>query len=183
MRDGILGHTGTHIPYTLEGQIIRITDRIAYLCHDFDDAQRAGMLSSDDLPKSVRSVLGTTPSQMITTMVMDMVCESMDKPEINMSEEVTAVMNEFRRFMFDAVYRAPSLIPDRNRAAHVVKYLFLYYLDNPELLRHEVVRQGVSPDRIITLTDIVDYVAGLTDQFAIKLFKEIYIPKIWDPAN
>lgn len=183
VRDGILGHTGTHIPLTLEGQVIRISDRIAYLCHDFDDAQRAGMLSSNDLPESVRSVLGTTPSQMITTMVMDMVRESMDKPEIHMSKEVEYVMHEFRRFMFEAVYRAPSLIPDRNRAAHVVKYLFLYYLDNPELLRHEVVRQGVDPNRIITLTDIVDYVAGLTDQFAIKLFKEIYIPKIWDPAN
>lgn len=183
VRDGILGHTGVHKPVTMEGQIIRLADRIAYLCHDFDDAQRAGMLAINDLPSSVREVLGTTPSQMITTMVMDMVRESMDKREIFMSDEVTNVMNEFRRFMFTAVYKAPTLIPDRNRAAHVVKYLFLHYLENPELLRHEVERQGGEANRLITLTDIVDYVAGLTDQYAIKLFKEIYIPRIWDPAN
>lgn len=183
VRDGILGHTGAHKPVTMEGQIIRLADRIAYLCHDFDDAQRAGMLAINDLPSSVREVLGTTPSQMITTMVMDMVRESMDKREIFMSDEVTNVMNEFRRFMFTAVYKAPTLIPDRNRAAHVVKYLFLHYLENPELLRHEVERQGGEANRLITLTDIVDYVAGLTDQYAIKLFKEIYIPRIWDPAN
>ncbi|WP_251454178.1 deoxyguanosinetriphosphate triphosphohydrolase [Veillonella intestinalis] len=183
VRDGILGHTGVHKPMTMEGQIIRLADRIAYLCHDFDDAQRAGMLSIEDLPSSVREVLGTTPSQMITTMVMDMVRESMDKTEIFMSDDVTNVMNEFRRFMFTAVYKAPTLIPDRNRAAHVVKYLFLHYLENPELLRHEIVRHGGDAERMITLTDIVDYVAGLTDQYAIKLFKEIYIPRIWDPAN
>lgn len=178
VRDGIFGHTGSHIPITLEGQIIRLADRIAYLCHDFDDAQRAGMLEVIDLPNEVREVLGTTPSAMITSMVMDMVRESVDQDEIRMSQDVTDVMNIFRRFMFQHVYMAPTLIPDRNRAAHVVKYLFRYYLENPELLRCEV-----GHDNIVSLTDIVDYVAGLTDQYAIKLFKEFYIPKIWDPST
>lgn len=178
VRDGILGHTGAHTPFTLEGQIIRITDRIAYLCHDFDDAQRAGMLEAKDLPVEVRERLGITPSAMITSMVMDMVRESDNQDTIRMSKEVMDVMNLFRRFMFENVYMAPALIPDRKRAAHVVTYLFRYYMENPELLRNEV-----GHEKIITLTDIVDYVAGLTDQYAIKLFKDIYIPKIWDPGT
>lgn len=175
VRDGILGHTGAHIPYTLEGQIIRTADRIAYLCHDFDDAQRAGMLDSRALPIEVREYLGTTPSEMITSMVKDMVESSMDQAAIKMSPVITEVMNSFRRFMFTNVYLAPSMIPEREKAAYVVKHLFTYYLEHPEALRHEV-----GHNRIVSVTDIVDYVAGLTDQYAIKLFKEFHIPHIWD---
>lgn len=175
VRDGILGHTGPHIPVTLEGQIIRIADRVAYLCHDYDDAHRAGMLTADALPDEVKEYMGTTPSKMITAMVRDMVEASWDAPAITMSPVMTDVMNSFRRFMFERVYMAPALMPDRKKAAHVVKYLFYHYVDNPELLRHEV-----GHDKIVSLTDIVDYVAGLTDNYAIKQFKAFYIPRLWD---
>lgn len=177
VRDGILGHTGAVPPKTLEGQIIRIADRIAYLCHDYDDAQRAGMLTADALPTEVKEFLGTTPSEMITAMVKDMIVHSMDKDSIQMSQTITDVMNIFRRFMFQNVYLAPALIPDRNKAAHVVKYLFHYYKEHPDALslewRHPQEGQ-------VSEQDIVDYVAGLTDQYAIKLFKEFYIPSYWD---
>lgn len=175
VRDGILGHTGAHMPNTLEGQIIRTADRIAYLCHDFDDAMRAGLLSTKDLPAQVLENFGHTPSDMIQAMVWDMVRESMDQPEIRMSEPVLETMHMFRQFMFERVYRAPALIPDRNKGAHVVKYLFQYYKAHPEDIRHELHHQNPITDQ-----DIVDYVAGLTDQYAIKLFKEYYIPSLWD---
>ncbi len=174
VRDGILGHTGTHIPRTLEGQIIRTVDRIAYLCHDFDDAQRAGMLTASDLPKEVIAYLGDTPSKMITAMVMDMVRSSEGKTKIEMSPDITETMNLFRRFMFTQVYMAPALIPDRKKAAHVVKNLFLHFVENPEDMEHAKPQKG-----IWSLTDIVDYVAGLTDQYAVELFKRFYIPSDW----
>ena len=152
VRDGIVGHTGATIPVTLEGQIIRIVDRIAYLCHDFDDAQRAGM---------------------ITAMVEDMVRESLDKPVISMSADVEMTMNLFRQFMFKHVYLAPALIPDRKKAAHVVKNLFTHFMEYPDDM------EGCETGKEFYSTlDVVDYVAGLTDQYAIKLFKQYYIPNI-----
>lgn len=173
VRNGILGHTGETIPYTLEGQIIRIVDRIAYLCHDYDDAQRAGMLTADDLPEEVRCHFGTTPSSMITAMVKDMVEQSLEQPSISMSSHIESTMHIFRQFMFKRVYLAPALIPDRNKAAHVVKNLFTHFMEHPEDIETYVEREG-----LYSTIDIVDYVAGLTDQYAIKLFKNYYIPNI-----
>lgn len=173
VRNGILGHTGETIPATLEGQIIRIADRIAYLCHDYDDAQRAGMLTAEDLPDEVRTYFGDTPSSMITAMVKDMVEQSWEKPSISMSPNIEMTMNILRQFMFKRVYLAPALIPDRNKAAHVVKNLFNHFIEHPEDIETYVEREGV-----YSTVDIVDYVAGLTDQYAIKLFKKYYIPSI-----
>lgn len=173
VRDGIVGHTGATIPVTLEGQIIRIVDRIAYLCHDFDDAQRAGMLTVEALPFEVREHFGMTPSSMITAMVEDMVRESLDKPAISMSADVEMTMNLFRQFMFKHVYLAPALIPDRKKASHVVKNLFTHFMEHPDDM------EGCETGKAFYSTrDVVDYVAGLTDQYAIKLFKQYYIPNI-----
>lgn len=173
VRNGILGHTGETVPNTLEGQIIRIVDRIAYLCHDYDDAQRAGMLTANDLPEEVRTYFGDTPSSMITAMVKDMVEQSFDKPNIVMSREIESTMHVFRQFMFQNVYLAPALIPDRNKAAHVVKNLFTHFMEHPEDIETYVERDG-----LYSTIDIIDYVAGLTDQYAIKLFKKYYLPSI-----
>lgn len=172
--DGILGHTGTHIPYTLEGQIVRIADRIAYLCHDYDDALRAKLLLVDDIPARVKKVLGESPSHMITTMVMDMIKFSDGKSSIQMSEEVKTVMDEFRNFMFKNVYLSPQLMLEREKASFVVEKLYLYYLENPRKLVEDAQLEG-----IISLTNIVDYVAGLTDQYAIELFKNKFMPDVW----
>lgn len=173
VRDGILGHTGPTIPVTLEGQIIRIVDRIAYLCHDFDDAQRAGMLEAKNLPLEVREHFGMTPSSMITAMVEDIVRESLDKPVISLSSTVEMTMNILRKFMFKHVYLAPALIPDRSKASHVVKNLFVHFMEHPSDMEECANREGFYSTR-----DVVDYVAGLTDQYAIKLFKQYYIPNI-----
>ncbi len=175
VRDGILGHTGPHIPKTLEGQIVRTADRIAYLCHDFDDAQRAGMLDVKDLPLEVRQHFGTTPSQLITAMVMDMVQSSMDQDRISMSKQTEDTMNLFRRFMFEKVYLAPDLIPDRNKGAYVVKHLFGYFMEHPDQMEETAHVNG-----FYSTQDVVDYVAGLTDNYAIELFKKFFIPKMWN---
>lgn len=175
VRDGILGHTGPHIPKTLEGQIVRTADRIAYLCHDFDDAQRAGMLDVKDLPLEVRQHFGTTPSQLITAMVMDMVESSMDQDRISMSKQTEDTMNLFRRFMFEKVYMAPDLIPDRNKGAYVVKHLFGYFMEHPDQMEETAHVNG-----FYSTQDVVDYVAGLTDNYAIELFKKLFIPKMWN---
>lgn len=175
VRDGILGHTGPHIPKTLEGQIVRTADRIAYLCHDFDDAQRAGMLDVKDLPLEVRQHFGTTPSQLITAMVMDMVQSSMDQDRISMSKQTEDTMNLFRRFMFEKVYLAPDLIPDRNKGAYVVKHLFGYFMEHPDQMEETAHVNG-----FYSTQDMVDYVAGLTDNYAIELFKKLFIPKMWN---
>lgn len=175
VRDGILGHTGPHIPKTLEGQIVRTADRIAYLCHDFDDAQRAGMLDVKELPLEVRQHFGTTPSQLITAMVMDMVQSSMDQDRISMSKQTEDTMNLFRRFMFEKVYLAPDLIPDRNKGAYVVKHLFGYFMEYPDQMEETAHVNG-----FYSTQDVVDYVAGLTDNYAIELFKKLFIPKMWN---
>ena len=175
VRDGILGHTGPHIPKTLEGQIVRTADRIAYLCHDFDDAQRAGMLDVKELPLEVRQHFGTTPSQLITAMVMDMVQSSMDQDRISMSKQTEDTMNLFRRFMFEKVYMAPDLIPDRNKGAYVVKHLFGYFMEHPDQMEETAHVNG-----FYSTQDVVDYVAGLTDNYAIELFKKLFIPKMWN---
>lgn len=175
VRDGILGHTGPHIPKTLEGQIVRIADRIAYLCHDFDDAQRAGMLATEDLPLEVRERFGTTPSQLITAMVKDMVENSMNQDRIRQSKETEDTMHLFRQFMFQQVYLAPALIPDREKGAYVVKHLFSYFMEHPCQMEEIAHING-----LYSTQDVVDYVAGLTDNYAIDLFKRIFIPKMWN---
>ena len=175
VRDGIVHHTGPVRPGTMEGKIVRISDRIAYLCHDFDDAVRAGMLTLQDLPPVVRAVLGETHSEMITCMVVDAIDGSAEKDDIIQSDRVRRAMDEFRAFMFRRVYQSPALEPDRRRAMYIVKSLYTYYMEHPEPLQREgpVFQAGDS-------RAVVDYIAGLTDIFAIKQFRELYVPYIWD---
>lgn len=176
VRDGILNHTGDHQPYTLEGNVVRISDRIAYLCHDYDDGIRAGLLFPSDLPKEVRKVLGERPSTMITTMVADMIEMSAEKKEIRMSPKVIKTMEQFREFMFRRVYRSPELEPDRKRAAYVVRKLYEYFLATPAALPEEF---SMREEKWGLEAVVVDYIAGLTDLYAIRLFERQFIPSKW----
>lgn len=171
--DGVIHHTGAGIPYTMEGQIVKIGDRIAYLCHDYDDALRAGLLTPESLPPEVRGVLGEKPSQMITTMVVDMIDSSDGKPTIYQSEAVETAMLAFREFMFSHVYKHPSLIEERSKGSNIVHELFKYYRKHPEKLP-----QGyLEMDQKDELQAVVDYISGLTDNYAIDLFMHIFVPK------
>ena len=173
VRDGILNHTGPGMPKTLEGRIVKIADRMAYLCHDYDDGIRAGFLQPDDLPQLVCDVLGERPSSMITAMVTDMVFMSHECDDIRQSPKVCEAMDAFRQFMFERVDFSDKLAGDRKKARMVVKSLRELFLEAPELLSEEyrlqVQRWGIEQAT-------VDYIAGLTDSYAIRLFQQHFIP-------
>ena len=180
VRDGILNHTGPEKPKTLEGAIVKTGDRIAYLCHDFDDGLRSGVIKSEDLPEAVRNILGSKHSEMITAMVTDMISSSLNKGEILQSQEVKDAMDLFRRFMFSKVYLTPEIMIEREKASHVIKGLHDYFMRHPEKLPEEYsVREEEWGRKMI----VTDYIAGLTDLYAVNLYQKLFIPSIWAGAN
>ena len=171
--DGILHHTGPQLPSSLEGQIVKIGDRIAYLCHDYDDALRAGILQSTDLPQRIRDDIGSTTSEMITTMVIDMIEASQAQDTIRQSENIATAMKMFREFMFEKVYLCSSLQDERSKGRLILEILFGYYMHHPEAIPPEYLEwtQG-NLQRAVA-----DYTSGLTDNYAIRTFKHFFIPK------
>ena len=174
-RDGILGHSGAHLPATLEGQIVRTADRMAYINHDIDDAQRAGILTEDDLPAGPVAVLGHSLAQRLTTLIDDMVTTSADKDAIALSAPVESALLEMRRFMFDAVYSSPSAKSQGPKAQRLVEELFSHYLDHLEALPKEY-QETV---RIDPVQAVIDYVSGMTDRFAIRVYEDLFVPSRW----
>lgn len=174
VRDGILNHTGPVKPATLEGQVVKIADRIAYINHDIDDALRAGVLNREDLPRSCLEVLGFRHSQRINTMVLDLITASEGKPEITMSYEVQQAMDRLRSFMFNNVYIGSEAKTEESKARHVVESLYSFFLKYPHKVPEELQRvaevEGTS--RIV-----VDYIAGMTDRYAVAQYKNLFIPR------
>lgn len=168
--DGIIHHTGNGMPTTLEGNIVRISDRIAYLCHDYDDGIRAKLLSPLSLPHFVQSVLGCNHSQMITTMVADVITQSTGNTQISRSSHVIQAMAEFRQFMFEKVYSAPQLEPDREQAHFILTKLYHYFMKNPYVLPKDYQQRLQQWGLQVT---VIDYIAGLTDQYALHLCAEL----------
>ncbi len=176
VKEGILNHTGPDKPFTLEGNIVRISDRIAYLCHDYDDGIRAGMVRPADLPAGIAEVLGVNPSSMITAMVSDIILSSDGHNEIRISPTISEAMNAFREFMFNRIYHSAELLHDRKKAQYVIHKLFAYYMTNPEDLPLEFFKREATWGLQQT---VIDYIAGLTDLYAITLFKHLFIPSTW----
>ena len=176
VKDGILNHTGDNNPLSLEGNIVRLGDRVAYLCHDYDDGIRAGMIKVVDLPEKVATVLGSNPSDMITVMVADMIRNSEGHNEISMSVKVKDAMAEFREFMFKRVYYSTELEADRKKAYYIVKKLYEYFMLHPQELPQEYLDREERWGLEVT---IVDYIAGLTDMYAVNLFEKLFIPSRW----
>ena len=175
VRDGILHHTGTEPARTMEGRLVKYADRIAYLCHDFDDAESCGLLTADDLPQEVQERFGRTHSEMITSMVMDLIAHSRTGTTLCMSEEGDRTLLLLRQFMFDNVYIAPVMIPDRERGYHVVTCLYHYFMKHEEKLPEKFIRCADSLSQAVA-----DYISGLTDNRAISLYKDIYVPRNWN---
>jgi dGTPase len=167
VRDGILNHTGRNYPGTREGQIVRIADRIAYVNHDVDDALRAGVISWDDLPKQPLKVLGDQMSVRIDTMVRDMILASRESGEISLSEKVYVALMELRDWLFKNVYNNPRS-RENSKAGDLVSALFNYYLERPEE------RTKSDPDPVV---ETVDFVAGMTDRYALAIYKRIFLPR------
>jgi dGTPase len=170
VRDGILNHTGSNRPATLEGQIVKLVDRVAYINHDIDDALRAGILRPDDLPTTEIELLGPTGSQRIDTLVRDIVKSSRSGEEIAQSAEVGKAMLRLRKFMFDRVYLGPEARREHGRVEHTMESLFRHYLEHPD----EVPRWDPEADE---RQRVADYIAGMTDRFCIAKFTELTIPE------
>jgi dGTPase len=159
VRDGILHHTGRGTPATLEGKIVRLVDRVAYINHDIDDALRAGILSDDELPREEIALLGDRGSRRIDTLVHDLVEASADAGDIVQSEQVGRAMLNLRAFMFERVYLGPATERERATATATVRRVFERLANHPEDLPAD--RPGDLPERI------ADYVSGMTDRFAL----------------
>ena len=176
VRMGILGHTGDRLPETLEGQIVRWADRFAYVNHDVDDAVRAGILSREDLPKFVRKTLGDTHSSRINTLVCDTIVTSREAGEITLSEPIGKALNELREFLFAHVYRNPVAKGEEAKAKDMLKRMYEYYYNHPEALPEDFQPQLSMEGMGRT---VCDYIAGMTDNYAVSKFTELFIPMGW----
>ena len=177
VRDGILNHQTSGMPSTLEGKIVRFSDKIAYIHHDMDDAIRGGILTEADIPKEISSIIGETTRERLNFFVHDLVTNSQGKNDICMSEEVDNAMKSLRRFMFERVYNNPQAKGEEDKAEQLMVTLYEYYMKNTSLLPQEYQRMmydGEQKERVVC-----DYVGAMTDRFAIAKYEEIYIPKCW----
>ena len=176
VRLGILGHTGAYIPETLEGRVVRRADRIAYINHDIDDAVRAGILSNADIPKSISNVLGESHSQRIDTLVCDMIVTSREAGDIVLSPAVETALDDLRSFMFERVYRNPVAKGEETKAKDMIKRLYEYYYSNPHQLPEDFEPQLSFEGLERT---VCDYIAGMTDKYAVDKFTELFTPMGW----
>jgi dGTPase len=175
VRDGILNHTWSMLmPSTLEGQVARFADRIAYVNHDVDDAVRAGILDPAEVPPDAVAVLGSTYGARIDTLVADLVAQSESRGEIALSAEVLQAMDRLRRFLFDRVYLREEARAEQTKAIELVRSLFAYYLQHPDSVPQEYL--GTPGD---LPTHIADYIAGMTDRFALRTYEQLFLPQGW----
>ena len=177
-RDGILGHSGQHMPATLEGQIVRTADRIAYINHDIDDAVRAGVLEEDNIPQEYCDVLGDKANARISTLVHDMVETFAEKECIDLSPKVREAMLGLRSFLFENVYLSDRAKSEEPKAQRVVKELFTYFVDNyDEVPAEHRFRKDGSPREHVQ--SCVDLVAGMTDRYALRVYENLFVPATW----
>ena len=177
VRDGILNHQTNSMPYTLEGKIVRLSDKIAYIHHDMDDAIRGGILKDEDVPKDIGEVLGYTIRERLDTFIHDIVSYSIDKNEVSMSPEVADAMKRMRTFMFENVYQSPIAKAEEHKAETLVKTLFMHFIKYKDQMPAEYLmmyEKGEPLERVVC-----DYVSSMTDHYAISLYEELYIPKSW----
>ncbi len=177
-RDGIRNHQTSGNPATLEGKVVRLSDKIAYIHHDMDDAVRAGILTEMDVPKEIRDVLGSTPGERLDTLIHDIITHSMDKNDIIMSEEVGGAMQAIRRFMFENVYTNPAAKSEEGKAEELIERLYEYHYNNPDKLPRqfrELMNRGERLERVTC-----DYVACMSDRYAIDVFNSLFVPKSWE---
>lgn len=178
VRNGILNHRTSGNPETLEGKIVRLSDKIAYINHDIDDAIRGHILKEDELPLEYTKILGATTKERLNNMIHDMVNNSLDKDDIIMSDEMVVAMQEIRKFMFEHVYIDSKAKEHEDKAKNLVTQLYLYFDAHQYLLPPEYIQMidiGEEPSRVIC-----DYIAGMTDRYAVRKFMDLFIPSSWN---
>lgn len=173
VRDGILNHTGEKLPETLEGQIVKIADRIAYINHDLDDAMRADIICLEDIPYSCIDVLGKRQSDRIDIMVKDIISTSSKSDIIKMSDEVDKVTNKLRDFLFNNVYIGSEAKVEEEKAQKLLERLYFHYYEKPEAMPSEFYERI---DEEGKEQAVIDYIAGMTDRYAINQGRELFIP-------
>ena len=176
VRMGILGHTSSsRLPETLEGQIVRKSDQIAYINHDIDDAMRAGILTDRDIPKDISDVLGQTHRDRINTLVTNMITHSL-QGDLGMDAEIENAMQRLRAFMFERVYKNPEAKGEEAKAREILKRLYEFYVRHPEKLPPDFQPQ-LSFDGMERT--VCDYIAGMSDKYAMYKYDELFIPTAW----
>lgn len=179
VRDGMKNHRSAGVPSTLEGKIVRLSDKIAYVSHDIDDAVRAGILKPADIPERLVRALGNSLTERLNTMTHAVITCSEGKDDIVMEPAVAEAMAELRRFLFEHVYSNPAAKSQERQAENLVTYLYGYYREHTELLPEEfrilIREKEETPERAVC-----DYIAGMTDRFAVAKIKEIFIPEHWE---
>ena len=177
VRDGILNHQTKGNPQTLEGKVVRLSDKIAYIHHDMDDAVRAGILTEADVPRQIGEVIGFTPGERLDHFIHDIVTASSDRNDICMSEPVAQAMARLRQFMFERVYTNPQAKSEEKKAEMLMETLYGYYLSHMDELPEEflgLAERGEPREKVVC-----DYVGAMSDRFAIAKYEEIYIPRSW----
>ncbi|MBQ4577675.1 MAG: deoxyguanosinetriphosphate triphosphohydrolase, partial [Clostridia bacterium] len=175
--DGILCHTGPKPADTPEGRIVRMADRIAYINHDIDDAIRAGVLGEEDIPFDIKLALGNTHSRRISALVNAMIAYGMDTGEIGMDGETAGHMNALREFMFEEVYQNPVAKGEEGKSEAIVAYLYRHFAEEPGRLPAEY---WAIADRDGADVAVCDYIAGMTDRYAVMVYQELTVPKSWN---
>jgi len=173
VRDGIANHTGKNVAHTLEGQLIKYADRIAYINHDIDDALRGGVLKAGDLPDECLKILGYKHSERINKMISSIIRSSSEKPVISMEPKVEEAMMELRRFMTENVYTNSTAKSEEYKAKGILKSLYEYFIKNQQ----ELPADSVCED---SHRNVCDYIAGMTDRYAIHKYNEIFVPRSWN---
>lgn len=177
VRMGILGHSSSsRLPETWEGQIVRKADKIAYINHDIDDAMRAGILSDADIPAEIISCLGETHRERINTLVTNMISHTLDTGELGMDKNVEQSMQSLRAFMFERVYKNPVAKGEEAKARRILQQLYEYYIKNPDKLPPDF-RPQLDFDGMERT--VCDYIAGMTDKYAMYKYDELFIPTAW----
>lgn len=172
--DGILHHTRGEEAHTLEGRIVRTADRVAYINHDIDDAVRAGVIAESDIPRDIAAALGDTKSHRINTLVESIVKNSDDT--IKMDAETEKYYDKLHEFLFESVYKNPVAKSEETKVSGIVEGLIKYFFKNPEKMPEEYLKIAAAEGKERAVTD---YIAGMTDHYAVTVFSDIYIPKAW----
>ena len=177
VRDGILNHQTDNMPSTLEGKIVRLSDKIAYVNSDIDDAIRAMILDEEDIPVELRRTLGFTTRERLDHLIHDIISNSMGRDDIIMSDETAEALRDLRLFMFEHVYRNPVAKGEEVKAKAMLEQMYYFYMDHIEQLPAKLLKmldEGEDKGRIVC-----DYISGMTDKYAITKFKENFMPQAW----
>ena len=175
--DGIRHHTGDGLSETLEGRIVRIADRIAYINHDIDDAIRGGIIGNDDLPESTKQILGSNPSERINSMIIGILSHSTGKNDIVMDSVIYQAMDELRTFLFETVYFGSRAKEEEKKAEMMIGSLYKYFTEHTEKIppEYQNILQTEGKERAAC-----DYISGMSDVYSVGLYRELFIPKSWE---